>query len=186
MKEQRNYDVPRPMPSCELAEIVQQDVCTPAIHLQGSLLEETAHEKGGFGLLVPSPRHAFQPTFALPMFFGVTCEVNSEARESHHFHPHQVEVYCMAKGVVRMQTWLGLSEREFILRAGDALIVPPGSCHHLCEWLQRGVCYVFRSPNDITGDAAKVQCDADHQCQRECIKLVGHRNGQREFRRSRS
>lgn len=58
-----------------------------------------------------------------------------------------------------MRTWLGLAHREFLLKAGDALVVPPGSCHHLIEWTEPGVAYVVRSPNDITGEPAKILCD---------------------------
>jgi quercetin dioxygenase-like cupin family protein len=124
------------------------------------LLEQTAQEKGGYAILVPAPRSPFQPPMASPLFFGITSEVTSGQRESHHFHPHQIEIYCLIKGGFRMRTWLGLQEREFVLRSpGDAIVVPPGCCHHLEEWLKPGVCYVFRSPNDVTGDAAKIQCD---------------------------
>jgi hypothetical protein len=146
-------------PSDDLTEAVLRDLASPAIHFEGRLLEQTAHELGGYALLVPAPRQAFQPPAASPLFFGVTCEINSDVRESHHFHPHQVEIYCVIKGLIRILTWRGVSYRDFVLRAGDALVVPPGSCHHLCEWIEPGVCYVFRSPNDITGEAAKILCD---------------------------
>jgi mannose-6-phosphate isomerase-like protein (cupin superfamily) len=164
------HDTHRPA-SERLADSVVCHLTSPAIHLDGGLLEETARERGGYAVLVPAPRFPFQPPLASPMFFGVTCEVNSDTRESHHFHPHQVEVYCVTKGLVRIRTWLGLFQRDFVLKPGDALVVPPGSCHHLCEWIEPGVCYVFRSPNDITGDAAKILCDGSVHARQSDILL---------------
>lgn len=149
-----------------LTQNVLRDLGSPAYHFDGRLLERTAKEQGGgFAVSVPARRQAFQLPVGLPEFFGITCELNPN--ESHHFHPHQVEIYCVIKGVVRMQTWLGLCHREFLLKAGDVLVVPPGSCHHLCEWIEPGVAYVFRSPNDITGEAAKIQCDVSMHRQME-------------------
>jgi mannose-6-phosphate isomerase-like protein (cupin superfamily) len=148
-----------------LAQEVLRDLTSPAIHFDGCLLEQMAKEEGGFAVMAPSRRRKFQLPMASPVFFGITSEVNSGERESHHFHPHQVEIYVLIRGAFRMKTWLGFQEREFVLESpGDTVVVPPGSCHHLCEWLEPGVAYVFRSPNDITGEAAKILCDvAAHQ-----------------------
>src|SRR5262249_24952186 len=145
------------LPSELLAQSVLRDLGAPAYHFDGGLLEQTAHEQGGFAVMVPARRQPFQLPMGLATFFGITCERN--ANESHHFHPHQVEVYLVMKGALRMRTWLGLAHKEFLLKAGDALVVPPGSCHHLTEWIEPGVAYVVRSPNDITGEPAKILCD---------------------------
>ena len=124
----------RQLPSELLAQNVLRDLATPAYHFDGSLLEQTAKEQGGFAVMVPARRQPFQLPMGLAAFFGITCERN--VNESHHFHPHQVEVYLVMKGALRMHTWLGLTHKEFLLKAGDALVVPPGSCHHLTEWVE--------------------------------------------------
>jgi mannose-6-phosphate isomerase-like protein (cupin superfamily) len=146
-------------PSEALADQVIRNLALPALPLKAELLEETARELEGTALLVPGPRLPFQPPWASPIFFGVATDANLH-RESHHFHPHQLEIYCLIKGAFKMRTWLGRREEDILLRPGDVLLVPPGTCHHLYEWVEAGVAYVFRSPNDVTGDGvAKVQCD---------------------------
>jgi mannose-6-phosphate isomerase-like protein (cupin superfamily) len=165
-------DVRTSLPTCAseaLASSVLSSLGEPATLFSGPLLEAIAKEEGGCGLDVPTPRRAFQRPMAGPIFIGVTCDAN--VHESHHFHPHQAEIYCVVRGVVRMGTWLGRRQREFILKAGDVLLVPPGSCHHLQEWIEPGLVYVFRSPNDITGDAAKIQCDGSIHCNGNAVAL---------------
>jgi mannose-6-phosphate isomerase-like protein (cupin superfamily) len=148
-----------------LAQSVLRGLAAPAYYFDGELLAQTAQEQGGFAVTVPARRQPFQLPMGLGAFFGITCERN--ANESHHFHPHQVEIYIVMKGVLRLETWLGLTHKEFLLQAGDALVVPPGSCHHLTEWIEPGVAYVLRSPNDITGEAAKIVCDESKHCRQE-------------------
>jgi hypothetical protein len=133
-------------PSEVLARNVLRDLASPAYHFEGGLLERTAKEQGGFAVMVPARRQLYQLPMGLAAFFGITCERN--ANESHHFHPHQVEVYLVMKGA-------------------HALVVPPGSCHHLTEWIEPGVAYVVRSPNDITGEPAKILCDESKHFQSE-------------------
>jgi len=143
-----------------LAETVLEQLTSPALCLPRQLLERTAREQGGgYAISVPARRQPFQLPQASPLFLGVTSELRSDERESHHFHPHNWEVYCLLTGSIRMKTFLGFCEKEFILNPGDILICPAGSCHHLCEWVEPGVCYVFRAPNDIIGEAAKIPCD---------------------------
>lgn len=145
------------LPSERLSRNLMRDLGSPAYHFDGELLSLTAQEQGGYAVMVPVRRSGFQLPISTPMFFGITSDLNTN--ETHHYHPHQLEVYAVIRGVARMQTWLGLQHREFILKAGDVLVVPAGTCHYL-SWIEPGgTAYVFRSHNFLTGDAAKVQCD---------------------------
>ena len=171
----RNVDVDKlqvgkDAPSERLAQSVLRELTSPAYYFDGGLLEEAAKEQGGFAIMVPARRQPFQLPMGLSLFFGVTCERNSS--ETHHLHPHQVEVYFVIKGILRMHTWLGLAHKEFLLKAGDALVVPPGSCHFLSEWIEPGLAYVVRSPNDITGEPAKILCDDSNHGQQYNVTLL--------------
>lgn len=148
-------------PSDTLTKLVMSQLSEPAILFPGKWIERTMEELcTGIPLAHLAPYKKFTLPFAPPFMIGTTYYGNRN--ESKHLHPQQFEAYIPVKGTLRVACWYGLDSREYLLGPGDLLLVPPG-CWHYVDWVlpangqPEGWCWVIKSPNNLTGMAAKIE-----------------------------
>jgi len=147
-------DPPAGLPSRTLARHVQMSLSHPAIVFPASLVQQTMDQlKTGIPLIHVAPYQEFQVPYSLDFFLGATYHGNPN--ETEHLHPAQAELYIPVKGTLQVKCSYGLNSAEYLVQAGDVLLVPPGRWHFV-HWAEPGWCWVVKGPNNLTGDAAKV------------------------------
>ena len=94
-------------------DVVRSEEREPYVTRDGSTVREIAG---------PAPGNAANQSLA-----EATVPAGGETAE--HYHRSSEEIYAFVSGAGRM--WLGDEETE--VRAGDVVVIPPGTRHKLCS-----------------------------------------------------